>query len=112
MKLRLIFYFFAIATFIFFKFLNHHLIMKYEAKYDLYSRKYESEKIISGELRLQYSELCGRERIEKLAVEKLGMFYPNSDLADVRYIREAYANRTPSFTLIDYLVPSVEALTR
>jgi hypothetical protein len=86
--------------------------MKYESQFDQYSRKYDSERIITGELRLQYNELCSRERIEKLAVEKLGMFYPTDEMATVRYVRESYSDKVASFTLIDYLVPSVEALTR
>jgi cell division protein FtsL len=70
---------------------------------------YKSNQDINLNLITVNSKLGSRERIQKLAYEELGMFYP-IDNANVHNIK--INSRKESFCLIDYIVPSAEALIK
>ena len=55
----------------------------------------------------QNCKLSSRERIQKLAFEKLDMIYPedNKNIYNIKMDK-----KKETFCLIDYIVPSVEAL--
>ncbi|MCD4652080.1 MAG: cell division protein FtsL [Candidatus Cloacimonetes bacterium] len=107
-KLRLTLICCIIAITFFVHFFNQHQILKMEKETKKLSRLWERQKIINQDLKLQYNQLSSRERIEKLALEQLGMIYPKQSTEKLRYV----AASRQGFSMIDFFVPSAEALTR
>jgi len=88
---------------------NKHKILDYGRKLDESRELYQAQKVDNLNLITTNSKLSSRERIQRLASQRLGMFYPiNND--NVHNIR--FDNKKKTFRLIDYIVPSAEALTR
>ncbi|MCK4654674.1 MAG: hypothetical protein KAU01_09525 [Candidatus Cloacimonetes bacterium] len=88
---------------------NKHKILIYSRQYYELSDIYKSKKDINLNLVSINSKLGSRERIQNLAFEKLEMFYPDND-QNIHNIK--MNNKKKSFCLIDYIVPSAEALTK
>lgn len=88
---------------------NKHNIIVYGRKLDESKEFYQAQKVDNLNLITANSKLSSRERIQRLASQQLDMFYPiNND--NVHNIR--FDNKKKTFRLIDYIVPSAEALTR
>jgi len=88
---------------------NKHKILSYGRKLDESRELYQSQKVDNLNLITTNSKLSSRERIQRLASQQLGMFYPaNND--NVHNIR--FDNKKKTFRILDYIVPSAEALTR
>ena len=88
---------------------NKHMILDYGRKLDESREQYQAQKVDNLNLITTNSKLSSRERIQRLAYQQLGMFYPiNND--NVHNIK--FDNKKNTFRLIDYIVPSAEALTR
>ncbi|HHE38644.1 MAG TPA: hypothetical protein ENL20_08745 [Candidatus Cloacimonetes bacterium] len=109
MKYKIILLLIIFLTTVFSHYYNKHKIIKYERESNRLIEIYNSKK----DLNLNYlninSKLCSRERIQKLAIEKLNMFYPD-DTSNIHNIK--IDNRKETFCLIDYIIPSAEALTK
>jgi len=88
---------------------NKHMILNYGRKLDESREQYQAQKVDNLNLITTNSKLSSRERIQRLASQRLGMFYPiNND--NVHNIR--FDNKKNTFRILDYIVPSAEALTR
>ncbi|MCK4696008.1 MAG: hypothetical protein KAT74_09605 [Candidatus Cloacimonetes bacterium] len=94
-------------TVIFSHFYNKHKIMIYKRQITRLYESYKSYKEVNLFLINQNCKLNSRERIQKLAFEKLDMIYPedNQNVYTIKMDR-----KKETFCLIDYIVPSVEAL--
>jgi len=88
---------------------NKHMILDYGRNFDESRELYQAQKVDNLNLITTNSKLSSRERIQRLASQRLGMFYPiNND--NVHNIR--FDNKKNTFRILDYIVPSAEALTR
>jgi len=88
---------------------NKHKILDYGRKLDESRELYQAQKVNNLNLITTNSTLSSRERIQRLASQRLDMFYPiNND--NVHNIR--FDNKKNTFRILDYIVPSAEALTR
>ena len=88
---------------------NKHMILNYGRKLDESREQYQAQKVDNLNLITTNSKLSSRERIQRLASQRLGMFYPiNND--NVHNIR--FDNKKNTFRILDYIVPSAEALNR
>jgi len=109
MKYKITVFLILSFTVVFFQYYNKHKIIRYERESNRLTEIYNSKK----DLNLNYlninSKLCSRERIQKLAIEKLNMFFPNNT-SNIHNIK--IDNRKETFCLIDYIIPSAEALTK
>ena len=88
---------------------NKHKIMVYGRKLDESRELYQAQKVNSLDLIILNSKLSSRDRIQRLASQNLDMFFP-IDNENVHNIK--FNNKKETFRLIDYIVPSAEALTR
>ena len=88
---------------------NKHKILDYGRKLAESRELYQVQKVNNLNLITTNSKLSSRERIQRLASQHLGMFYPiNND--NVHNIR--FDNKKNTFRILDYIVPSAEALNR
>ncbi len=106
-KLLLVFILLAVTTIG--HFVNNHLIFKMSRRIDEIQSRIDSLSEIHVSLLSRNSQLSCRERIQELAITKLGMFYPdsNKNVYDINWNREK-----GQFCLIDYIIPSVQALDK
>ena len=88
---------------------NQHKILGYSRETNELLETYKSQKDINLDLVTTNSRLGSRDRIQKLAYEKLGMNYPQ-DASGVHNIM--MNSRKETFCLVDFIVPVAEALTR
>ena len=109
MNKKAIVFILVVFIFIFSHYYNKHKILDYARQCNKLTDVYKSNQDINLNLITVNSKLGSRERIQKLAYEELGMFYP-TDNANVHNIK--INSRKESFCLIDYIVPSAEALTK
>ena len=109
MNKKFILFVLVISIIIFSHYYNKHRILNYTRQCNKLTDVYKSNQDINLNLITVNSKLGSRERIQKLAYEELGMFYP-TDNANVHNIK--INTRKESFCLIDYIVPSAEALTK
>lgn len=94
---------------IFCHFCNKHIIINNGRELDAVRQEYQAQKVENLSLITKQSRLSSRDRIQKLASAKLDMFFPtNND--NVHTIK--FDTKKKTFRLIDYIVPSAEALTR
>lgn len=109
MNRRIMILVFIICLSIFSHFYNQHRILSDARLTDELSETLKNQKDINLNLVTINSKLGSRERIQKLAYENLGMFYPQ-DATSIHNIVMKKKNDT--FCLVDYIVPSAEALTK
>ena len=102
----LIVIFFAI---IFVHYHNQHKILGYSRETSDLMETYKSQKDINLDLVTANSKLSSRERIQNLAYNELDMSYPE-DATSVHNIM--MNSREETFCLVDFIVPSAEALTQ
>ncbi|MCD6182051.1 MAG: cell division protein FtsL [Candidatus Cloacimonetes bacterium] len=93
---------------VFFHYYNNHHIIQLSRQHtammkELNTKTQENKILVSDN-----NSLKSRKRIQELATAKLGMFFPTST-DHVHYI--AMDEESNKFCLIDYIIPSVEALT-
>ena len=88
---------------------NKHNIIVYGRKLDESQRLYQAHKVNNLDLITLNSKLSSRDRIQRLASQNLDMFFPTGN-ENVHNIK--FNNKKETFRLIDYIVPSAEALTR
>ena len=81
--------------------------MKYSHSNDLLLAEYNSQKSINAILTAENNKLGSRAIIQRLAFEKIGMFYPENP----KNIFTITMNKKNTFYLIDYITPRAEALT-
>ncbi len=94
---------------IFCHFSNKHKLIVYGRKLDESSELYQAHKVNNLDLITLNSKLSSRDRIQRLASDNLSMFFP-ADNQNVHNIK--FNDKKETFRLIDYIVPSAEALTR
>lgn len=88
---------------------NKHKILVYGRKLDESREFYQAQKVNNLNLITLNSKLSSRDRIQRLASENLDMFFPTNN-ENVHNIK--FDNKEKTFRLIDYIVPSAEALIR
>lgn len=88
---------------------NQHKILAFSREANDLLETYKSQKDINLDLVSINSQLGSRERIQNLAYERLGMFYPE-DATSVHNIM--MNSRQETFCLVDFIVPVAEALTK
>ena len=88
---------------------NKHNIIVYGRKLDESRELYQAYMVNNLDLITLNSKLSSRDRIQRLASDNLNMFFP-ADNESVHNIK--FDNKKETFRLIDYIVPSAEALTR
>lgn len=93
---------------IFVHYYNRYGILQNNRNNERLSKQLAKLERINKKLSAENSYLSSRDYIETLARNKLDMFYPEDD-EHVHNI--GYNEDDNSFKLIDYIVPSVEALT-
>jgi len=93
---------------IFSHFYNKHKIMISNRNFDLLQKQLKSCQEQNIFLISENCKLSSRERIQALAIKQLGMIHPK-DPSNTYTIR--INKKEDSFCLIDFIVPSVEALT-
>lgn len=109
MKIRMFFLITLILVGVFVHYHNQHNILRFSRQINNIEETLKSAKDINLELVTQNSTLSSRERIQKLAIEHLGMNYPD-DATEVHNIVMNTKDKT--FCLVDFIVPSAEALTK
>jgi len=94
---------------IFFHYSNKHSIIIYGRKIDESRELYQACKVDNISLITMNSKLSSRDRIQRLASDNLNMYFPedNDNIHNIKF-----DNKKKTFRLIDYIVPSAEALTR
>jgi len=109
MKWKFIVIVFLIFASFFCHYSNKHKIIVYGRSLNGSQELLQAEKVINLDLVTTNNKLSSMDRIQQLASENLSMFYPtNND--NVHNIK--FNNKKETFRLIDYIVPSAEALTR
>ncbi|MFC1887236.1 cell division protein FtsL [Candidatus Cloacimonadota bacterium] len=94
---------------VFSHFFNKHHIMIDSRKCDQLMQQLKSCREQNNVLINENRRLCSRERIQELAINQLGMSHP-TDLNSTYTIK--IDKEKNKFCLIDFIVPSVEALTQ
>jgi len=95
------------ALIVFSHYANNHYILRYSRKTNELAELFKSNNDINIQLVTVNSQLSSRDRIQQIAHNKLGMFFPLSK-ENIHTIKVGKKN--DSFRLIDYIVPSIEAL--
>lgn len=72
----------------------------------------EAEKANNRDLLSQYHDLQAYSRIVQLASERLNMVFSNNDPDKVIIVYQNVRNNKTSFTFLDHITPSAEAITR
>ncbi len=109
MKKRILLLVVLIFISVFIHYQNQHKILGYSHQINEIEQTLQSVKDINLDLVTYNSSLGSRERIQKLAYEHLGMTYP-TDAGKVHNI--VMNSRDETFCLVDFIVPSAEALTK
>ena len=107
MSKKIYFLFFLFFCIIFFHYQNKHTILKHARSNERLLADYNSQKSINAILTAENNKLGSRAVIQRLAFEKLGMFYPENP----NNIFTITMNKKNTFYLIDYITPRAEALT-
>lgn len=91
------------------RFVNNYVIFQMSRQMDQIQTKIDSYSEIHVILLSENSQLSSRERIQELAITKLGMFHPhnNNNVYDINWNKEK-----GQFCLIDFIIPSVQALDK
>ncbi|MDY6915904.1 MAG: hypothetical protein SVM86_06285 [Candidatus Cloacimonadota bacterium] len=97
------------SAFIFLHYYNKHTIIRYSRLCDKIEAQKMSQKDINTFLKGQNNTLSCRARIQKIAHDRLGMYYP-STTENIHTI--SINTRDNNFCLIDYIIPKAQALTR
>ena len=84
-------------------------MIEFGRKLDDSKQLYQAQKVNNLNLITLNSKLSSRERIQRLASQNLDMFFP-TDNGNVHNIK--FDSKKKIFRLIDYIVPSAEAITR
>jgi len=98
-----------IIVFTFCHYYNKHRIIHLTREYTKINEKYFYLKSINSQLLTTNNSLSCRTRIHKLAIEELNMILPENS-ESVHLI--SFNPHKKDFCLIDYVVPSAEALTK
>ena len=98
-----------ILVLVFSHYINKHNILVYGRKLDESRELYQAQRVDNLNLITMNSKLSSRERIQRLASQQLSMFYPanNDNVHDIRF-----DHKKNTFRILDYIIPSAEALTR
>jgi cell division protein FtsL len=96
-----------ISLVVFFHYQNNYNILKYSRNANELKEVLKSKNDINIQLITVNSKLSSRDRIQKIAFEKLGMFFP---LTKEKVHTIKISKKDNQFCLIDYIIPSVEAL--
>ena len=111
-KLRLLTLCFVLLLTVFFRYFNLHHIMRLEGETLRIEERLQTETIRNRELWLAHSRLSSRERICRLAEEKLGMITPSPTRQYAFTIRESGATaKDQSYSLVNFFIPTAQALT-
>ncbi|MFO7896206.1 MAG: hypothetical protein R6U84_04670 [Candidatus Cloacimonadales bacterium] len=106
MKLKIFLIIIISLIAIFMNFMNKHQIMQYSSKTEMLLKVMQSKQEINQDLLSANSKLLARDRIKKLASEELGMIF--ADSTPLTIARDGKSR----YKLIDFLVPTAEALNR
>jgi len=109
MSYKVVIIVFVIFSTIFLHYFNKHNILSISKENNKLTELLKSRKDINLSIVMENIELSSRYRIEKIATEELNMFYPE-DTSSRHLIVMNKDER--SFSLIDYIIPSVEAFTK
>ncbi len=96
-----------IVAVIFLHHYNEHIIIKITRSYNKMNESYLSQDQTRQSLLIKNSSMSSRSRIQRLASENLDMVATNPN--EVIHIIRNKKNQT--FCLVDYFVPSAEAIT-
>lgn len=90
-------------------FVNNYVMFKMSRQMDQIQTKIDSYSEINLILLSENSQLSSRERIQELAITQLGMFFPanNTNVFDINWNK-----KKGQFCLIDFIIPSVQALDK
>ncbi len=98
---------------VFVHYFNKHTILNNEKECARLEQICTAERQQNSELKLEYIRLSARERIQKYARQNLSMILPDQSDNSVHYVKETkLKDETKRFSLIDFFVPSMEALTK
>jgi len=98
-----------ISAFIFLHYYNKHSILRYSSLCEKIEVQQMAQKDINTYLKGQNNTLSCRARIQKIAHDRLNMFYP-STTENIHTI--SIDSEENNFCLIDYIVPKAQALTK
>lgn len=92
-------------------------VLKLERKQAELRQNFSTQSEINTELQSTNNELNSIERISSIAKENLNMVYAKSDSTQssgtlLTYVKEVKGDKEYLFSLIDYITPSAEAITR
>ncbi len=108
MNKKIFLLFLLILGIIYFHFVNKHQILKYNHQIENQQLQITSLKELNLYNLIENNKLSSKERIEKLAADKLDMFYPMNPETTYNI---SFDDKDQSVRLINYFVPSAEALT-
>ncbi len=109
MSKKIIILILIIFSLIYFHHHNKYQIFQYSREIEQLSDQFKSVKSTNLSLLSENGKLCCRERIQKIASDKLKMFYP----VDAKNVHTVIVNsKDETFRLVDYFVPSAEAITK
>jgi cell division protein FtsL len=94
---------------VFCHFSNKHVIYKTARENIKLAEIVASKKDLNRTYQAENIELSALARIEHIAIQELGMEYPNNKLARHTIL---YNESKQTFSLLDFFIPTVEALTR
>ncbi|MBN2459996.1 MAG: cell division protein FtsL [Candidatus Cloacimonetes bacterium] len=108
MKIKWLLLMILLIFLLFSHYYNKHRTILYERQYEQLVEARDYLKAMNSCYLATNYRLGSRIRIEQLATEKLGMFFPldNSSLHLI-----SFDSKKQNFCLIDYIIPPVEALT-
>ncbi|HCX72926.1 MAG TPA: hypothetical protein DHM37_04325 [Candidatus Cloacimonas sp.] len=98
-----------ISGFIFLHYYNKHTILRYARMCEKIEVQQMAQKDINTYLKGENNTLSCRARIQKIAHDRLNMFYPSTTENIHTITTDAEEN---NFCLIDYIVPKAQALTK
>lgn len=113
MKFKLIFFIILLTGSVFFRFSNMNRILHLNRENRSLMTVYNAESALYNQLLEINQKLSSRERITKIAYEELGMVLPvENEKTKIVYVKEKPERSSVGFKLLDYLTPTVEAITR
>lgn len=106
MKIRFLLIFLVIILAIYMNFINKHEIMKFSEQTESALKILQSRQEVNQDLLSVNSKLLARDRIKKLASEELNMIFAESTPLNIG------RDDNNRYKLIDFFVPTAEALNR
>ena len=106
MKIKLLIIFVCFIGAIYFNFSNKHQVIISSQRIETLLEELQSKQEINQDLLATNSKLLARNRIKKLASEELGMLFSSVAPQTIGIGEE------DNYRLIDFLVPTVEALNK